>query len=87
MGSSSVRWVVRHDPPEVGTGGFEEAKAHADTFLPVLRSRDEQISEFVEQRFSALISSRVRGGYDALGYQHGQRAGDAATLLSGAIEA
>lgn len=66
---------------------FDQAKAQAETFLPVLRSRDEQISAFVEQRFSTLTSSRVRGGYDALGYQHGQRAGDAAALLSGAIEA
>lgn len=72
---------------EVNTVAFDEAKAQADTFLPVLRSRDEQISEFVEQRFSTLISSRVRGGFDALGYHHGQRAGDAAALLSGAIEA
>ncbi len=71
----------------VNSAAFDEAKAQADTFLPVLRSRDEQISEFVEQRFSALISSRVRGGFDALGYHHGQRAGDAAALLSGAIEA
>ncbi len=72
---------------EVNTVAFEEAKAQADKFLPVLRSRDEQISEFVEQRFGGLISSRVRGGYDALGYQHGQRAGDAAALVSGAVEA
>lgn len=71
----------------VNSVAFDEAKAQADTFLPVLRSRDEQISEFVEQRFSALTSSRVRGGFDALGYHHGQRAGDAAALLSGAIEA
>ena len=66
---------------------FDEAKAQAETFLPVLRSQEERISEFVAQRFSTLTSSRVRGGYDALGYQHGQRAGDAAALLSGAIEA
>ncbi|MEO7588664.1 MAG: DUF2786 domain-containing protein, partial [Arachnia sp.] len=59
----------------VNSVAFEEAKAQADTFLPVLRSRDEQISEFVEQRFSALTSSRVRGGYDPVGYHHGQRAG------------
>ena len=71
----------------VNSVAFDEAKAQADTFLPVLRSRDKQISEFVEQRFSALLSSRVRGGFDALGYHHGQRAGDAAALLSGAIEA
>ncbi|MDO5737512.1 MAG: DUF2786 domain-containing protein [Propionibacteriaceae bacterium] len=71
----------------VNSVAFDEAKAHSDTFLPVLRSRDEQISEFMEQRFSARSSSRVRGGFDALGYHHGQRAGDAAALLSGAIEA
>lgn len=71
----------------VNTVAFEEARAQAKVFLPVLRSRDEQISEFMEKRFSTMTSSPVRGGFDALGYQHGQRAGDAATLLSGAIGA
>ncbi|MGO1385408.1 MAG: DUF2786 domain-containing protein [Arachnia sp.] len=70
----------------VNNVAFEAAKAHADTFLPVLRSRDEQISEFVGQRFPGVMSSKVRGGFDQLGYRHGQRAGDAAALLSGAIE-
>ncbi len=70
----------------VNTAAFDEVKEQADTFLPVLRSRDEQISEFVEQRFSTVHSSRVRGGFDVLGYHQGQRAGDAAALVSGAIE-
>ena len=65
---------------------FDEAKAQADTLLPVLRSREQQIGEFVEQYF-AVQSSRVRGGFDALGYHHGQRAADAAALVSGAIGA
>lgn len=64
---------------------FDAAEAHADTFLPVLRSQEQQIGEFMAQHFSTLASSRVRGGFDPLGYQHGQRAADAAALVSGAI--
>ncbi|MGB3954107.1 MAG: DUF2786 domain-containing protein [Brooklawnia sp.] len=64
---------------------FDTAEAQADTYLPVLRSQEQQIGEFMAQHFSTLASSRVRGGFDPLGYQHGQRAADAAALVSGAI--
>ncbi len=66
---------------------FDEAKAKSDAFLPVLRSRDDQINDLMDRHFPGLTGSRVRGGFDALGYHQGQLAGDAAALISGAIEA
>ena len=63
------------------------AGADAKGFLPVLRSRDARIDEFVADRFKATTSERVRGGYDQAGYASGRMAGDAAAFTSGDLMA
>ncbi|MFW6597452.1 DUF2786 domain-containing protein [Propionibacteriaceae bacterium Y2011] len=57
----------------------------AETFLPVLRSRDEQVDAFMGDTFGRTTQSRVRGGYDHDGYHRGGMAGDAARLTDGVI--
>lgn len=61
------------------------ADAEAEHFLPVLRSRDARIDEFVTETFRATTSEAVRGGYDPDGYHRGRLAGDAAALTSGTL--
>ena len=63
------------------------AGADAKGFLPVLRSRDARIDEFVADRFTRTTSERVRGGYDSAGYASGRMAGDAAAFTSGDLMA
>ncbi len=61
--------------------------ADAKGFLPVLRSRDARIDEFMADRFKATTSERVRGGYDSAGYASGRMAGDAAAFTAGDLAA
>ncbi|WP_298133866.1 DUF2786 domain-containing protein [Micropruina sp.] len=63
------------------------AGTDAQGFLPVLRSRDTRIDEFMADRFARTTSERVRGGYDSAGYASGRMAGDAAALASGDLTA
>lgn len=54
--------------------------------LPVLRSREDAVDEFFEDRYGdSLTSSSIRGGYDPLGHTHGRQAADAAQLGAGMI--
>lgn len=62
------------------------ADADADAALPVLRSHDARIDEFMEQHFTETHNMEVRGGSDGLGYAHGELAGDKAALTSGSVE-
>jgi hypothetical protein len=63
------------------------ADEQAGTFLPVLRSQEERIDEFLTTDLGGRFTqSRVRGGYDVGGYQRGVLAGDAAHLTAGAVE-
>ncbi len=56
------------------------------SFLPVLRSQEERVTDFMETELGGrTVQSTVRGGYDAYGYQHGVLAGDAAELTSGVV--
>ena len=57
----------------------------AQAFLPVLRSRADQVDELVDERFGALTTSPVRGGFDAAGWAGGTLAGDRARLDSGEL--
>ncbi len=62
------------------------ADEQAGTFLPVLRSQEERIEEFLDSDLGGRFTQgRVRGGYDAGGYQRGVLAGDAAHLTAGAV--
>ncbi len=63
------------------------AGSDAQGFLPVLRSRDARIDEFMADRFTRTTSERVRGGYDSAGYASGRMAGDAAAFTSGDLMA
>jgi hypothetical protein len=72
---------------EINAAVFAEADPdEAETFLPVLRSRADQVDDLVEERFGALTTSRVRGGYDAAGWASGTVAGDNARLDSGQLD-
>lgn len=61
------------------------AAAGPDNLLPILRSRDARIDDFVRQHYGNLVSSPVRGGSDLNGLAHGRLAGDAAALSAGEV--
>ncbi|MFT4189807.1 MAG: DUF2786 domain-containing protein [Aeromicrobium sp.] len=59
----------------------------AASALPVLRDRESQVDDFVQQVYGDnLTASTVRGGYDPLGHAHGRQAADAAHLGADTIE-
>jgi len=64
---------------------YADAADSSTAFLPVLRSREERIDEFIDERWGELTSDRVRGGYDGAGWVSGSIAGDAAELTSGRL--
>jgi len=64
---------------------YADAADSSTAFLPVLRSREERIDEFIDERWGELESDRVRGGYDGAGWVSGSIAGDAAELTSGRL--
>lgn len=54
-----------------------EAEAeHGSSFLPVLRSRDDTVDDFVSEQFGELLSSPVRGSFDRAGMASGKVAAD-----------
>jgi hypothetical protein len=72
---------------EINAAVFAEADPHeAEAFLPVLRSRADQVDDLVDERFGDLTTSRVRGGFDAAGWASGTVAGDNARLDSGQLD-
>jgi hypothetical protein len=57
---------------------YADAASSSTAFLPVLRSREERIDEFIDERWGKLTSGRVRGGIDGAGWgerQHRRRRG------------
>lgn len=60
------------------------ADGRSEMFLPVLRAKDDQLDDFVRERY-ALRSARRRSGYDRRGFSSGQAAGDHARFGSGTI--
>ncbi len=72
---------------EINAAVFADADPdEAEVFLPVLRSRADQVDDLVDERFGALTTSRVRGGFDAAGWASGTVAGDNARLDSGQLD-
>ena len=53
------------------------------SFLPVLRSRTDEVDAFVAETFGELRNSKVRGGHDPSGWGHGRLAADNAQLAFG----
>jgi len=64
---------------------YADAAGSSTTFLPVLRSREVRIDEFIDERWGKLTAGRVRGGIDGAGWVSGSIAGDAAELTSGKL--
>lgn len=64
----------------------EVVAERGSAFLPVLRSRSDEVNALVQERFGTLTSSAVRGGYDALGWSSGRQAADRAKLNKGDLE-
>lgn len=71
---------------EINAHVFAAAGSDPGQFLPVLRSQDETIEEFMGQRFGDLYSSAVRGGYDPAGWSGGRMAADNARLTAADLE-
>lgn len=71
---------------EINSALVSDAVAEGSSdFLPVLRSRADEVDDYVNQQFGDLLSSPVRGGYDNLGWASGQQAADRAQLNAGDI--
>ena len=71
---------------EINQTVFAAAQAeHGSAFLPVLRSRADQVDEFMAERFGDLIEAPVRRGFDAAGWASGRRAADNAQLTYGEV--
>ncbi len=72
---------------QTNQAAYASATTSSKVFLPVLRSREERIDEFIEERWGGTMrASPVRGGYDRAGWVSGSIAGDAAELTSGRLE-
>ncbi|TYL51403.1 DUF2786 domain-containing protein [Nocardioides sp. BGMRC 2183] len=71
---------------EINAHVFSAAEDSSGSFLPVLRSQECAIDDFMSERFGALTSSVVRGGYSASGWASGRLAADQAQLTSGRID-
>jgi hypothetical protein len=71
---------------EINDAVFAQVEAEqGSSFLPVLRSREGEVDDFMAERFGEMTHSRVRGGYDAAGWAGGRIAADNAQLGSGHI--
>lgn len=71
---------------EINEATVSDAVAEGSSaFLPVLRSRADEVDDYVKEQFGDLLSSPVRGGYDNLGWASGQQAADRAQLNAGDI--
>jgi len=69
---------------EINDSVLAEAVAEqGSAFLPVLRSRADAIDDFLATRFGEMVSTPVRGGYDAAGWAGGRLAADKAQLSFG----
>ncbi len=69
---------------EINAAVYAEAeRTEGPAFLPVLRSQEDAVDDFVQERFGDVRTSRVRGGYDSLGWASGQVAADQAKLNAG----
>lgn len=51
-----------------------------ESFLPVLADRVGEVDAVFDERFSDLVNSRIRGGWDAAGFASGEMAADRAKL-------
>ena len=71
---------------EINQVAVQEAVAErGEAFLPVLRSRSEQVDSYVDELFGELRTARRRGGYDPAGWVGGEQAADAAQLNAGEL--
>lgn len=72
---------------EINDAVYAAAEAETGTsFLPVLRSREAEIDDYISQRFGELSQSAVRTGRDAAGWASGRVAADNARLNAGDID-
>lgn len=71
---------------EINAHVFSTTGAKAETFLPVLRSQEDAIADFVSERFGDLVSSSVRSGYSPSGWSSGRLAADQARLAAGDLD-
>lgn len=71
---------------EINAHVFGVAEGDSARFLPVLRSQQDAISDFIADRFGDLVSSSVRGGYSPSGWSSGRLAADQARLAAGDLD-
>lgn len=71
---------------QINDAVYAEAEAQSGaSFLPILRSREAELDDYMSKQFGDLIRSPVRGGRDAAGWASGRVAADNARLNSGDI--
>ncbi len=72
---------------EINDAVYAATEAETGTsFLPMLRSREAEIDDYVSERFGELSQSAVRAGRDAAGWASGRVAADNARLNAGDID-
>lgn len=75
---------IGHRLQEINDTVFSEAAAvQGAAFLPVLRSRDAEVDDFLADNVGELTSIPVRGGHDLAGWSGGRFAADNAQLSFG----
>lgn len=72
---------------EINQHVFAAEERAADTFLPVLRSQEEAVADFLAARFGQTYAGSVRGAYDPAGWTSGRLAADQARLAAGDLDA
>jgi hypothetical protein len=65
---------------EINQHVFSAAAGQSSAFLPVLRSQQDAIDDFMARRFPDTYTGAVRGGYSPFGWFSGRQAADLARL-------
>lgn len=60
-------------------------ETRGDSFLPVLRAREDAIDDYMNERYGDSSTKSVRGGYDPAATAHGRMAADSAQLNFGDV--
>jgi hypothetical protein len=71
---------------EINKHVFSDAERESSSFLPVLRSQEEAVADFVAKQFPDTVNGSIRGGYNRSGWVSGRIAADQAQLTAGRLD-